>query len=479
MPLPTITLFTAPEPPRNAPSPILISLLLHGTAIGAISLGLTEAARIVVRPVQQRYALRLLELHSTQPSLHSAASDMRSTASGTQPDANRIEYPALAQPALAMHVPTLQKAAHTLIQPNLPRAIADTPVPSVLLWSREQPEQSHLRKLTAPAQATTPPPDVAPSLAPPNSEVRVADIRLSPAPSVTVAPLPAPATTSPLAAHEPQPSTKPAQMASTANAAPAPAAVLSISDLRMKDGTIPLPPVNQAAEDRAQGALSTGSAEAGAAKAEPAKTDPAGREMDKDRKLLEGMHTAAAQRADFEIAPAASASDAAQAADPSPDPSSTNGSSVTRISLPRNGSFGVTVIGSSVTDEYPETAGIWGDRLAYTVYIHTGLARNWIMQYALPAAAGAAQQIRPDAPWPFYIVVPHIAPDDVNAAAILVHGYVNAEGRFEQLAIVSPPGLPRRDSLLSALQEWQFRPAIESRQNTAVEVLLVVPLAQD
>jgi len=59
--------------------------------------------------------------------------------------------------------------------------------------------------------------------------------------------------------------------------------------------------------------------------------------------------------------------------------------------------------------------------------------------------------------------------------AIMVHGFVNTAGRFENLAVIFPNGLAEARFLLHALQQWQFRPAIQNGQPTAVEVLLIIP----
>ena len=57
----------------------------------------------------------------------------------------------------------------------------------------------------------------------------------------------------------------------------------------------------------------------------------------------------------------------------------------------------------------------------------------------------------------------------------MVHGFVNVEGRFEHLAIVFPAQLTQTQFVLNALQQWQFRPAMENGQITSVEVLLIIP----
>jgi hypothetical protein len=59
-------------------------------------------------------------------------------------------------------------------------------------------------------------------------------------------------------------------------------------------------------------------------------------------------------------------------------------------------------------------SGIWNDSVAYTVYLHVGLAKSWILQYSLPRsgteAAQAGNITRLEAPWPYNIVRPNLAP---------------------------------------------------------------------
>ena len=151
---------------------------------------------------------------------------------------------------------------------------------------------------------------------------------------------------------------------------------------------------------------------------------------------------------------------------------------VAHIVQPKDGHFGVVVVGQSIADEYPETVGLWGGRLAYTVYLHVGLAKSWILQYSLPRDAPASiagEAVRPEAPWPYLMERPHLAPEDFDADALMVHGLVNTAGRFEQLALVFPTEFTQTKFLLSSLQQWQFRPAIQNGRLVAVEVLLIIP----
>jgi hypothetical protein len=119
--------------------------------------------------------------------------------------------------------------------------------------------------------------------------------------------------------------------------------------------------------------------------------------------------------------------------------------------------------------------------LAYTVYLHVGVTKNWILQYSLPrtqAAASAGSVDHLEAPWPYDITRPSIDAD-TNADAIMVHGFVNALGKFEQLSIIFPTELAETKFLLHVLQQWQFRPAMQTGQATPVEVLLIIPAAAE
>ena len=116
--------------------------------------------------------------------------------------------------------------------------------------------------------------------------------------------------------------------------------------------------------------------------------------------------------------------------------------------------------------------------MAYTVYLHVGLARSWILQYSLPRSADASASgtiARLDAPWPYNIVRPDLEPGSIDADALMIHGFVNQSGRFETLDIVFPQGFPQAQFVLAALEKWQFRPAMQDGQSAKVEVLLIIP----
>ena len=136
------------------------------------------------------------------------------------------------------------------------------------------------------------------------------------------------------------------------------------------------------------------------------------------------------------------------------------------------------MVGSSLDEKYPETAPVWSGRLSYTVYLHVGLAKSWILQYSLSradnaAAAGNITHI--EAPWPYNIVRPNIPPGAIDSDALMVHGFVNQAGRFEALAVLFPPQFAEAQFVLDELAKWQFRPATQNGQNVVVEVLLIIP----
>lgn len=161
--------------------------------------------------------------------------------------------------------------------------------------------------------------------------------------------------------------------------------------------------------------------------------------------------------------------------EPKDGPDEGLGPSVQRIQLPKDGQFGVVVVGSSLVEQYPETSGVWSGRLAYTVYLHLGLEKSWILQYSMPrkADAAAGSPTRPAAPWPYDIMRPSL--DVADSAPVMVHGFVDATGHFEHLAVLYPEQFEQKDFLLESLQQWKFRPAMQNSQATEVEVLLIIP----
>ena len=151
---------------------------------------------------------------------------------------------------------------------------------------------------------------------------------------------------------------------------------------------------------------------------------------------------------------------------------------VEHITLPKDGRFGVVVVGSTVSEDYPEARRIWRGRVAYTAFLHIGESRNWIMQYSplratSASTGGYAQGV--EAPWPYDIMRPDFQSNELNLDALTLHGVVNQFGRFETLAVASPVHFTRAEFIVNTLRQWQFRPARQNGKDTAVEIVLIIP----
>jgi hypothetical protein len=72
-------------------------------------------------------------------------------------------------------------------------------------------------------------------------------------------------------------------------------------------------------------------------------------------------------------------------------------------------------------------------------------------------------------------VRPNLPPGSINADALMIHGFINAAGKFENLSVAFPQPFPIAPFVLHALQQWQFRPAKRDGQAAKVEVLLIIP----
>jgi len=104
------------------------------------------------------------------------------------------------------------------------------------------------------------------------------------------------------------------------------------------------------------------------------------------------------------------------------------------------------------------------------------MAKSWILQYALPRLEDAASTGgRLEAPWPYDIMRPNLDTSEMDTDAVILHGFVNKDGRFEKLAVVFPERFVETPMMLNALNQWQFRPAKQNGQAAPVEVLLIVP----
>jgi hypothetical protein len=427
---------------------VVFSLVAHGAVAAVLYMAVTRVPQIKDPALLQHFAVRQLDLHGLDPNfpkLPAAAQPPKIPYPGPWPDKAGGVAPDMAD---AMHsFLTSAAGRQTLIQPEFRKPVSFTqpvPVPNIMIWT---PGEMPRKKIVAPQ----PDPDtssyVKASLELPNQELKLSNLAVT---STDRSPrndaMPA-STTSPVESRIVKPVQKPLLTTSPSAEQPTAAAVLSVSELRMEEGTLFVPPVNDIAKSTSTSAGKPGSG--------------AGN----------GSGNAAGEK------------DLARADDPSlsdADSMTTDGRRLTaeHIVVPRDGKFNVVAVGNSLSDDFPETSQVWGNRVAYTAYLHVGLKKNWILQYSVTRSAdlaAAGNVTRIEAPWPYDIKRPNLLSRDLNADALMVHGVLNQTGRLESLAIVFPGGFRYASYVLYALRQWQFRPARQNGQATPVEVLLIIP----
>jgi hypothetical protein len=401
-----------------------------------------------------------------------------------------------------LRLANLNHSTKTLVQPDLPpiqMQAKEVPLPALFLWSAQK---AKVQAITPPVPQPPAKALMQPKLQIPNRETHLADIAISSTAFHSKMPTPLPSNTSPIVVHVDAPAERMPETTSASNHPPTPAAVLSASDLRMTQGTAVLPPANESAPGNSPGALGTGNTPDGLQNGSgtsqgsdtskgAGKKDGAGGQgtgtgkAGAQKGAANGTNGAGSGGGKGQGQKAGEGSGQGSGSGPGdiagPGSGLDEGSAVTRISLPKNGQFGVVVVGSTMEEQYPETGPVWTGRLAYSVYLHVGMTKNWILQYALPRSVdpGSSGVAHIEAPWPYYIVRPNLAADDWTADAVMVHGFVNESGHFEELSVVFPDGLAEAKFVLASLKQWQFRPGKSNGQVSRLEVLLIIPETAD
>lgn len=475
-----ISLFAAQPQGSRRPYAFVLSTVVHITVAGVVLYGFLFAPRINMRAAADRYVVRQVDLNRPDPFRERAAGDS-SLYPTPHAAVHKLTPPgkAAAPASSRLQLPKSLLARQTIVQPDIPMnklVMKEASLPAVLLWSEPKP---NVRVITPPAPRPDTTAITRPSIIHPNREVVPADIALSSTAFSTPLPTPLPSTTSPVVVKGPDPTKQVPQTASTSTSQPTSAAVVALSDQLMAKGSVALPPVNQTAPGNPSGGLLSGSAGNGAHAGDG---DPNSRGTELGATQTNGGPGSANGSATSKSS--SGSSTVASNAGSTAEGQGGQGTNITysRISLPPNGQYGVVVVGSNLQDEYPEAAGVWRGRLVYSVYLHVGTSKSWILQYALPPAADAAAAgnvNRLEAPWPYYIVRPNLDLSDVDVDALMIHGFVNASGHFESLSFSLPVGFAQAHAFLNALQQWQFRPAKQNGQMARVEVLLIIPEDQD
>src|ERR1017187_5202146 len=408
-----ISLFYEPPKESRRPSAFLVSFLVHCTVVIVVIYGFLFAPRINMNAAADRYVLRDVELNRPDPERK-------------PPLANSGLYPG-ARPAE---------------QTNTPHGSLAAP-------------PSSLRQL---------------------ERKLLADIAISSTAYVKTTVMPVPSNTSPIAVHGLEQTQTVPETSSISSDQASSIAVMSLSEFRLSQGRVVLPPANQTAPGTPSGALASGTS---GNSSQAGKGDPSSRGLDADARSGQGTpgNPSGPAPGHSGVGSGKAGANSAQGGG-APGGEGGGAPSFTRVNLPHDGKFNVVVVGSALVEQFPKTGEFWGDRLVYSVYLHVGLAKNWILQYSLPSSADPADAggvTHLEAPWPYYIVRPDVNPGDVGADALMIHGFVNKAGRFESLGLSFPPRFPKGQLILDELAQWQFRPATLNGQNARAEVLLIIP----
>jgi hypothetical protein len=431
-----ITLFSEQLELDQKPYSFIFSILAHGLAIGLLLLGIISAPKVKSPTVTERYEVRHLELRTLDSELRRPVkNDVKTPPSQSKAQSSPLDSRSDTPPVLRQVVQA-PPGVQTLVQPDITKPItltAEIPLPTVVIWNQKK---TLVKTIVPPPPEAPPVADIKPSIQLPNEEQNLADLAIPASVLATNAMPVLTGTTSPLVVSGPKP-TPPASLSTAqGDAQPTSTALMSLSDLRMANGEVSLPPVNSSASSSSPGAMAPG----------------------------QGKNNADDQGAMADSGKNGSAMG--------------NKYSTVHFTRQKDGQFGSVVVGSSLEEKYPETAALWNGRLSYTVYLPVGLARSWILQYSLSRSENAVQAgniSRIEAPWPYSILRPNIAPGIIGAEALMVHGFVNQDGRFEALAIAFPPEFSQAQFVLSTLNQWIFRPATQNGKNVKVEVLLIIP----
>ena len=461
----TTTIFSAQTDPGPQPFSFAASIVVHALAFAVAWFAIVYKPPFI-KVITDHYSVRKLDLHMPDKPKASA----RIPFPVSHPNSRKPSPAGRSAPTLAA-LPQTAKAKlgpQTLVQADLPKPITLTqeiPLPQITIWS---PSKVEVKTVQPPQPQKQTSADAKPSVATPNQELNLADINIASTINPTPQNIVQASTTSPVQVHVPDQVHMPPVTSSQSTAEPTPASILSLSDLRAKDQTVTLPPVNETTAANTEGALGSG----------PAQNSPS------DLNNPDAKVAGAGAGPDANASPDDHSGSAGNAPSANPGAGSNSGSdqdsatTATLITVPKDGRFGAVIVGDSLQEQYPEVADIWSGRLAYSAYLHVGLAKSWILQYSLPRSTDASAGgtvVRLDAPWPYSIVRPNLEPGTVDADALMVHGFVDQAGHFETLSIVFPEGFQRAQFVLAALQQWQFRPASRDGQPAKVEVLLIIP----
>ena len=431
------------------PSSLVLSVLAHGLVAAVLYFACTHLPRIQNSNSAEHYAIRQLDLRGLDPAFPELPAEAGRTIPYPHigPRSSACDLPAGLAEAIRSF-PLSADGRQTLIQSDVRTHLLfaeRVPMPTIILWT---PGQMPRKRIVAPQPIPDTSSYVTPSLELPNQEIQLSSLAVrSTEQSSRNDSVPA-STTSPVESSMVKPLQRPLVTVSQGLDPPTPATVLSFNDINMEEGRLLLPPVNDIAKSTS-----------------PASTRPLGTgDGSGSRK---GSGETGAARADAE-----------SLADSEIITTDGRRLSATHILVSRDGRFKFVLVGNSLTDDYPATAELWANRMAYTAYLNVGLKQNWILQYSLTRSAelaAASNMYRVDAPWPYDIMRPNLLSRDLKAGTLMAHGVLDQRGHFESIAIVFPSTFENAAFVLHMLGQWRFRPARQNGQAIPVEVLLIIP----
>lgn len=372
----------------------------------------------------------------------------------------------------------------TLVQMDLPPNLMlkhQVPLPTLLLWNAPVPPPMQkfvappIRRVEAKAGQSLP---KAPALTLPNREVTPAELNIASAVTTQMPKLVRyPSVASPVSRPGKEPAPEIPQIGAAQSAQPSPADLISLPAKPLRaTSLLVLPPANQIAPTDAAnaGPAKGGTTGAGAGGQRTVAKNAAGPSGSTAGSLRNELAASAAAKLPARPAVPAATGQWTATGTPGVLTEEPKLAGATRIDLPKEGKFGVVVLGSATAAAYPETVGALSGKVVYTVYLKVGLRKSWILQYCLAKGTSGQSTVPVEAPWPFLIM----RPDEWSASDpdyIIMHGTLTAAGKFEHLAMVYPDELDKKELLLKSLKLWAFRPASRDGVPVSVEVLLIIP----
>lgn len=480
--------------PSRGLSGSAISIGMHVAVGTCLIFGLNHTPSFRSVP-HTRTETRYLDVRNTRPKLIYGSAHAEAALGSANNRSGPVSYDA----PTPIQQPLALRGTQTLIQPDAPKSVLLpelTPIPFVAVWAAKLPTLSP--KISTPVQQVAVP-NQHPKIATPNQEVTASDINLASTPFKSPVPMPQATTQTPVAAPENKTPPVSALAVSSAAGSAEPARVISLSDLHLKNGTVTIPLANTSVmpstTDAMTMARSNKDAKGGQANT-PGPSNPEARSGPATERAgtpggspnpsahsgagdsKGGNSGASGSKA---VGPGAGGSKAGGAAVGESGDGDSGASDNARIRYPKDGQFGVVIVGNNLANEYPEAAELWNGRMIYTVYVHVGSGKSWILQYA-PVRNLASDKVagvtKPDAPWPYELVRPALTWADGDSETVMMHGFVTDAGRLERLELLLPTGFPQEQIIQHALKLWQFRPAQQNGEAISVEVLLIIPSQQ-